>query len=94
MSRPPKLTKLKPEENRPPLEAYVTDLITTPAMLIPASVENLTVTPANNNEDETGVTSAQCQIKKKRRQNDAADAGLLESQGRYQQPRNKQITNG
>ena len=64
MSRPPKLTKLKPEENQPPLEAYVTDLITTQALITPASVENLTVMPANNNEDVTGVTSAQCQTKK------------------------------
>ena len=57
MSRPPKVTKLKPEENQPLIEAYVTDLIITPAMPSPTSVENSTVMPANNNEEVTGVTS-------------------------------------
>ena len=69
MSRPPKLTKLKPEENQPLFEAYVTDLIITPAMSTPTSVENLTVMPANNNEEETGVTSAPAQCKLKKEQN-------------------------
>ena len=70
MSRPLKLTKLKLEENQPPLEAYITDLITTQAPIMPASGESLIVMPANNNEDVTGVTSvhiketAQCETKK------------------------------
>ena len=65
MSRPPKVTKLKPEENQPSPEAYVTDLIVTPAMSTPASVENSTVMPANNNEEVTGVTPAPAQCKLK-----------------------------
>ena len=65
MSRPPKVTKLKPEENQPPLEAYVTDLIITPETSTPTSVENLTVTLAKYNEEVTGVTPAptQCNLK-------------------------------
>ena len=66
MSRPPKLTKLRPEDNQPPLEAYVLDLIVTPAptptLTIPATnatEENQTVTPANKDEHRTatGVTT-------------------------------------
>ena len=66
MSRPPKLTKLKPEDNQPPLEAYVLDLIATPTptptFTIPATnitEENQSVTPANTDEHgiATGVTT-------------------------------------
>ena len=57
MSRPPKLTKLRPEDNQPPLEAYVLDLIATPTPTptptIPATnatEENQTVMPANTDK--------------------------------------------
>ena len=66
MSRPPKLTKLRPEDNQPPLEAYVLDLIvtptSTPTFTIPATnvtEENQSVMPANTDEHgiATGVTT-------------------------------------
>ena len=64
MSRPPKLTKLRPEDNQPPLEAYVLDLIVTrtPTPTIPATnatEKNQTVTPANTDGHgiATGVTT-------------------------------------
>ena len=47
MSRPPKITRLKPEENQPPLEAYVSDLF---SLLTISTTENKTkqtVTPVN-----------------------------------------------
>ena len=57
-------TKLKPEDNQPPLEAYVLDLIATPTptSTIPATnvtEENQSVTPANTDKHEiaTGVTT-------------------------------------
>ena len=66
MSRPHKLTKLKPEDNQSPLEAYVSDLlvICTPTPTIPttnATGENQTVMPANTAEHRitTGVTNTQ-----------------------------------
>ena len=64
MSRPPKLTKLKPEDNQPPLEAYVLDLIVTPTPTptIPATnttEEHQTVMPANTDKHRiaTGLTT-------------------------------------
>ena len=61
MSRPPKLTKLKPEENQPPLEAYVIDLITTPTPTTSIIEENSVVMPANIDKfgTVTGVTATQ-----------------------------------
>ena len=64
MSRPPKLTKLRPEDNQPPLEAYVLDLIVTPTPTptipaINATKENQAVMPANTDDHRiaTGVTT-------------------------------------
>ena len=58
MSRPLRVTKIKPEENQPPLEAYVTDLIITPEPITSESVKTSFVTPANAGDSAmlTGVT--------------------------------------
>ena len=45
MSRPPKITRLKPEENQPPLEAYVSDLFS--PLSITENKTNRDVTPGN-----------------------------------------------
>ena len=51
----PKLTRLKPEENQPPLEAYFSDLIITPTPTSTPTPDIQPVTPVNT-EDHTTTT--------------------------------------
>ena len=58
MSRPPKIIRLKPEENQPLLEAYVSDLFSPLSISTAENKMKQTVTPGNAGKT-TSANSAQ-----------------------------------